>query len=52
MQDIVKFVIATSATEEDNTPVNYSDGGRESLPCGPMLTKRLTWRPDNMCVIC
>jgi hypothetical protein len=31
MPDIVKVIIATSATEEDNTPVNYSDGGRESL---------------------
>jgi hypothetical protein len=31
MQAIVKVNIATSATEEDNTPVNYSDGGRESL---------------------
>jgi hypothetical protein len=30
MQDIVK-VIATSATEGDNTPVNHNDGGSESL---------------------
>jgi hypothetical protein len=32
MQPVVKTIIASAANEEENVPVNYNDGGSESLP--------------------
>jgi hypothetical protein len=41
MQTIVKVITGTSASEEDNTPVNYSDGGREPIPMLPHATQEI-----------
>jgi hypothetical protein len=36
MQPVVKTIIASAANEEENVPVNYNDGGSESLPIPPI----------------